>query len=285
MPTALRLTPRDLDVLDDLAGYRFLSVPQVAALHFPSESAASERLRRLHAVGLATRVFMPVRSFDRSVATIYALAARGGALLAPRHDGSRPHHLTEREHRSALFLDHTLRRNDMRICLEVLNRSRRGFQLLSWRQAREEVRASAVVQLGRARAERVTIVPDGYFALLFRGQAMSFCLEVDMGTVAPDRMALRYRAYWTWWKAGGAARKYGPAPIRVLTMTTTTARLSTLRRLASAAPGPGRRSSNLFWFALLDRADIKKPGRLLDGGWCTATSAKPESRPLLDDLP
>jgi hypothetical protein len=279
---ALRCTPRDLDVLDDLASYRFLSLPQVAALHFPSCGAASVRMRRLHAAGLATRVFMPVRPFDRSVATIYALAGRGALLLAPRHNGVRPRHLTAREHRSALFLDHTLRRNDVRVCLELLNRSHRALQLLSWRQSPEEVRASAEVRLGRGRTQRVPIVPDGYFAVLWRGRAQSFCLEIDMGTVAPDRMLARYRAYWTWWRTGGAAGKYGLAPLRVLTMTTTASRLATLRRLAEAAPERGRQRSHLFWFALLDRANIANPDRLVNGGWCTAGGAEPPLRALLE---
>lgn len=281
-PTSvLRVTPRDLDILDDLASYRFLSVPQITALYFTSASTAEGRLRQLVDAGLVVRVFMPVRPFDKTSTTIYALGAKGAALLAPRHEGSKPRHLTPKDHRSALFLDHTLRRNDVRICLELLDRTLPGFHLLAWKQAPEDVRGAAVVATRYGGRVRVPVVPDGFFAFRVKSTVTAYCVEIDMGTVNTEKMLARYRAYLTWWREGGAARKFGPAPMRVLTMTTTTSRMETLRRLARAAPPPGVRS-NLLWFALLPIADIAHPASLLRSGWLTAACHPKDDRPLVD---
>lgn len=276
---ALHLTERDLDVLSALGSYRFLSVPQLKALSFPSNGAAEERMRALLHAGLVIRVFMPVRPYDRKAHTVYAISASGARTLAEMRGGLRPRHLTETERRSGLFLDHTLRRNDVRICLELLNRTTPGFQLLVWRQAPEEIRGSAVVRI-RSRHERVPIVPDGFFAVSWNGTVNAFALEIDMATVRLERMAVRYKAYHKWWREGGARARYGPAPLRVLTMTTTPSRLTSLRNVASAVVENGRFGSRLFWFSLLGIADLDQPEKLLGAAWTTATPEATDEKPL-----
>ncbi len=277
----LRLTSRDLDTLSDLGDYRFMSIAQLAALHFPTEGAAQARLRRLVEGGLALKVYVPVRPYDRSAHTIYALSAKGARELADARGCKRPRHLSERERRSGLFLDHTLRRNDLRVCLELLQSMEPGFRLLIWRQAKDEVGTSARVRVGRGREQRVPIVPDGYFAVQIGAGFENFVVEIDMGTVRLDRMALRYKAYWKWWKAGGHKALYGPLPIRVLTLTTTPRRLEALRKAAMEAPMGGSTGSNLFWFACLECADIQSPEKLLTPVWTTAQKRPGPLRKLI----
>jgi hypothetical protein len=237
---SLRLTSRDVDILEALGSYRFLSVPQLAVLYFASRSTAEARLRALHTADLVVRVFMPVRPFDRTATTIYALGPKGSALVGERREGVRPRHLTAKDRRSALFLDHTLRRNDVRICLELLDRDLAGFHLLTWKQAPEEVRGSAVVRSG-TKDERIPVVPDGFFAVRYRGEITAYCLETDMGTVNTERMLARYRAYLEWWRTGGMAARFGRVPTRVLTMTTAPGRRpSGQRGLLVHLPDPGR---------------------------------------------
>lgn len=275
----LRLRPRDYDVLAALADHRLLSVPQLAVLHFPSRGSATARLRRLHQGGLVARVFMPVRPYDRRAHTIYGLAGRGARTLRERRGGELPRFLSTREQRSGLFLDHTLRRNDVRTCLELLARQDPGFQLLTWRQVPEEVRASAQVRVGR-KQERVPLIPDGYFALRHVGTTEGFVLEIDMGTVLLSRMERRYRGYWTWWKARGHHRRFGKAPLRVLTLTTTTRRLQALKNAAARSPTGGS-GSGLFWFARLDIADLEQPHRLLGPSWEVARPGSGTTNQLL----
>ena len=279
--TNIRLTARDQLILRDLGDYRFLSIPQLHALHFPSKGSAETRLRELFEAGLATRVFMSARPYDRATSTIYALAPKGARRLKELDPESSPQVLPEHERRSALFLDHTLRRNDLRICLELLAREDPGFQLLGWKQAREEVRAVAQVRQGRI-TERVAIVPDGAFSIRVAGACHAFAVEIDMGTVAPRRMETRYRAYWTWQRARGHLARHGRAPLRVLTLTTTPSRLERLRQAAMAAPTEGRDGSGLFWFALLDIADLRQPDRLLRRAWRVARRDDDRTHALLE---
>lgn len=279
--TTLRITERDLHLLSDLGDYRFLSADQISALHFPSEGTARSRLQALHGAGLCARVFMPARPYDRKVTTIYALARRGARLLPARDTGPPPRALTDRDRRSALFLDHTLRRNDVRICLELLHRDQPGFALLSWKQRVDEVALSARLPMPSGEYRKIPVVPDGFFAARVNGTIHGFCLEVDMGTVSRTRMADRYRAYHALWRDGALARRFGSVPLRVLTMTTTLARQEALRRLA-ATSSPTRRASGLFWFAQLARADIHAPASLIDDAWTASFPAEATTRPLFD---
>lgn len=280
---SLRLSDRDLDVLDALADYRFLSIPQLGVLFFPSRGGAEGRLRRLYQAGLCVRVFLPARPYERMTHTIYALSARGAQLLAPRHEGVTPRFLSGREQRSALFLDHTLRRNDVRICLERLGIEDARTQLLSWKQKPEEVRASATIRVpGGRRQARVTLVPDGVATLYVRGRVHALVIEVDMGTVPVRRMETRYRGYWRWHRDGGGRRRFGAASVRVLTLTTTDTRLASLRRAATRAPEHGGKGSALFWFAKLAAADIDLPETLISPAWTLARPEPGPPQPLLD---
>lgn len=279
------VTERDLDVLDALAAYRFLSIPQLAVLFFPSRGAAEARLRRLHEASLVVRVFMPARPYDRRVHTIYALGGKGAQLLAPRHDGARPRHLTAREQRSALFLDHTLRRNDLRICLSKLSGlsgTNQGPTLINWWQTREDVRFSTRVRMTAVRSQRVTVIPDGSMVLSHGRDLSSYAVEIDMATVRLQSMALKYRTYWTWWKERNAHRRFHCTNFRVLTLTTTESRLAALKRVAQKAPLDSRAGSGLFWFALLAHADIEEPQKILAPVWTVARTRGPKDPlPLL----
>lgn len=275
----LRYTDRDLDVLDALADYRFLSIPQIQTLFFPTNGSTETRLRRLYEHDLVVRLYMPARPYDRRVHTIYGLSVQGAKLLRDRHEGVQPAHLSPKNERSALFLDHTLRRNDLRICLTLLCRANPKVELVSWEQTPEQVRARAEVPVGRD-TERVSLIPDAVFVLRQGDSRAAFAVEIDMGTVRVTSMAERYRAYWCWWKAGGPAKRFGPVPFRVLTLTTTAAHLAALKRVATQAPVSGRKGSGLFWFALLSSIDIKNPASVLAPTWQVARVTKSPGKPL-----
>lgn len=281
-PTSIRLTERDHDLLDALGDYRFLSVPQASALFFPSAQSASRRLRELVAARLAVPVFVPVRPYSRESQTVYALGAKGARLLTPRHNGLRPRHLTAREQRSGLFLDHTLRRNDVRIALDLLQIARKDFTLHAWQQNPDSVRASALVRVGSRSEFRVAVVPDGVALVGMAGEHQVLAVEIDMGTVPLQRMWRRYRAYWKWWRVGGARARYGPVPYRVLTLAPDARRLEALRKVAIRAPERGAQGTKLFWFGSLDLADLRDPTKLLDASWTIATTNPLPPQPIFN---
>jgi len=280
MSQLISLTHRDYDVLDALGDYRFLAPRHLAALHFPSEDAAVRRMRELCKAHLAHRVTMPVRPYSTTPVSIFALSRVGATYAATRHGGELPRFLTEREQRTGHFLEHTLARNDVRVVMERLSQMHPKFTLLSWRQTPDQVRGSAIVEKRRGFAERVRFVPDGVAIVRVGHECHALAIEIDRGTVKTKNMALRYQAYWRYWRDGGARRDYGPVPFRVLTLTTTPRHQAQLEKVARRAPD-GRIGTKVFWFALQeDVADLRQPEKLLRPSWSVAAHAPMTNQPL-----
>jgi hypothetical protein len=269
----IRVTERDLDLLDALSQYRYLTLDHVHELFFSSPGAAEARLRALRGHRLVQPVYMPVRPDDATKKTLYALTLRGAELLRPRHDGNRPPYLTTADRRRGLHLEHTLARKDVRLLFERLHRLFPAITILSWAQSPPEVRGSAVIKTPKG-ARRVPCVPDGVAVIRLGGECQVIAIEVDLGTVKRKTMAERYRAYWKLWRDGGLHARYGQAPYRVLTLTHSKARAESLRKLAALAP-EGRQGSKLFWFGLMDDVRDHAPERFLSPVFTTASIRHP----------
>lgn len=265
----VRITDRDLALFEALSSYRIFSTAQVAALFTPSYDAAERMLRRLHRAELILRVFLPVVRSGSAKESVWALARKGAAEVARARECPLPSHMTAREQRSNLFIDHTLARNDFRICFELLHRQGK-LELLTWKQSPEEIGANAELRGPHGGRLRVPLVPDGYLVVRYHGKTSHLLLEADMGTLALKRMALKYRGYWTWWKQDAHRRRFAADNLRVLTVTSSYTRLDNLRRLAANAPNRDRKGSGLFWFSTLTHVDPRAPEELLERVWWSA---------------
>lgn len=279
---SLRVTTRDLKLMDALSSFRFMSIPQATLLFFTSRGSAEARLRALARAGLVYKVFMPVRPADKTSVTVFGLARRGAELLRPRHNGERPPHLLGRELKSGLHLEHTLKRNDVRLALESLGHQHPRFTVLDWTHDPVENHGEALLKCGRA-IRRVPCVPDGVAILRLGSECQVLAVEVDRGTIPVDRMQLRYRAYWQRWRDGTLDHRYGRVPYRILTLTTTKARLEALRKAALTAPN-GDQGSRLFWFGTLDAADFEKPEQLLERVFLVAHPRDPGPHHLFKSI-
>lgn len=269
IPRDLRLSSRDYEALEALGEYRFLSARGLAHLHFPSEDSALRRLRELRDHGLVHRMQVPVRSSPNTPSAVWALKGRGARYVASKRGGQAPPYLTAREERTGHFLEHTLARNDFRIVLERLSQLHPKFTLLSWRQEKRDVLRSAIVET-RGRPRRVVFVPDGVAIVRVGGECQALAVEIDRATVKPKHMAVRYQAYWRYWRDGGARRDYGPIPFRVLTVTTDERHARVLEEVARKAPD-GRIGTKVFWFATQGGVvDPAQPELLLDAVWSVA---------------
>jgi len=274
----IRLTNRDYELLQILGSYRFLSSRQLSDLIFPSEDAATRRLRELRNHGLVHRVPVPVRSGDETPSAVWALKPAGAAYAATRMGGARPPSLRNAEERTGHFLEHTLGRNDIRIALERLGQIHPKFTLLSWRQEKKEVLRSAIVDF-RGGPRRVTFVPDGVAIVRVGRECQVLAIETDRATVKPKHMGVRYQAYWRYWRDGGAYRDYGSAPFRVLTLTTDPKHLARLEAVARKAPD-GRIGTKLFWFGLQKDIVTGRPEELLAPTWSVASRNPMRNQPL-----
>lgn len=208
----LRLTDRDLALLDRLCQHEPLSTSELRLLFFSGERTCRARLATLHDRGLLTRIF-PARSQQGgSTEGLWFLSPDGRRMIgAP---GRRPPGL------SIPDLEH--RREVAQFFLSLVQRSltRPGEGLYSW--------------LGEQQAQRGTgagVRPDGFGRYLLPDAEVTFYLEVDRGTETTRRVKAKLDAY-TQALAGDRDRDRG----NVLLLCASERRLASLARRAPQGP-------------------------------------------------
>src|SRR5687768_648646 len=80
-PTPMRLTERDIDVIEAVNRYRVLKQEQIQALFFGSQATAKFRLAKLYDHGYLERKFLPVMLGEGRSPTLYVLDRKGADLL------------------------------------------------------------------------------------------------------------------------------------------------------------------------------------------------------------
>src|SRR5437867_4473340 len=162
----VRLTDRDLWILEAVGKMRFATTTQLARLHFDgSRWASNKRLRRLLDAGLL-RVWIR----DLAQDNVYSLAPRGARLLRDdRGDTAEESWVTPRGLDGNL--DHLLAINQVRIELALSVPSVKGE--IAWWRSDWELRAQ-----GRER-----VIPDALFRIQWQELGeQTFALEVDNRT-------------------------------------------------------------------------------------------------------
>jgi hypothetical protein len=176
-PVAVRITERDLWLLEGLAKMRFLTTGQLARLYFNgSHWSANKRLRKLLDAGLLN---VWVRSLSEE--NIYSITKNGLGTLEDQN-GERPkvkipYGLDEN-------LSHLLAINDVRASL-ASNLPEANAEIIWWRSD-WELRAH-----GRER-----IIPDGLFLIKWHGiRDQAYALEVDNNTRSSRNFMKKILAY------------------------------------------------------------------------------------------
>lgn len=248
-PQPMRLTKRDLDILQAVGEYRVLTTQQLKMLFFPSLHQAYARLALLYQHGYLERKFLGVYADKMNTPILYLLDKRGAETLAAQR-GIEAGWSKSGTQVSTQFLEHTLAINMVRIAITKACDQQPGFALLEWRGENELKAAYDRVSIPTAsgRLKAVSLIPDSYFILNTPQGRAHFCLELDRGTMTTKRFATKVLAYQAYYQGGGYQRRYGTKSLRVLTVTLSSARLENLRRATEQASGKQR-----FWFAILDQ--------------------------------
>lgn len=269
------LTDRDVKIVKHVAELRFMTRQQISRLVFPglAESVCKRRLTLLYHSRFLDRIHLPVASAHGSSRAVYCLDEGGARLLWRREGLAMPWRRREAD-REAMFLEHTLDTNDVRVAFTLACR-RLGLDL-DWMDERE-LRRRGVVQRFRSRgAGETVILPDAYFTIGRDAVTDGFALEVDRATVSEKRMRARMAAYGEWAASGTYRRKLPSDSFRVVFAVTDTKRdPRRLERLKEWCEEGGGRS--LFWF--LDRAGLNA-NVLRDRVWRTAGETIPTRLPL-----
>jgi hypothetical protein len=90
--------------------------------------------------------------------------------------------------------------------------------------------------------------PDAYLKLKVGGKDVSLFLEVDLGTTPARRFGQKVQGYIAYRMSGRYQARYGRATFRVLTVTTTTRRLASLKKATEKVGG-----RRMFWFTTFDQ--------------------------------
>jgi hypothetical protein len=201
----LALTDRDKALARELDRFGVMTRRQMMALQFfRSPSRAKERLKRLVDAGyLASRRHpLPIGGPE----LVYAVGPLVEASRGPRK------RLAES---SDLFLAHELGLVDVHIAFE------RTTTIARWLRARD----LAELSMG--------VIPDAY--LEFEHDSLTYCafVEYDRGTETLARVERKVRAYVALARSGRFEQLFGRRFFRVLVITDTTGRLTTLSTAAA----------------------------------------------------
>lgn len=266
-PPGMRLTERDLVILDALARYRFLSSRHIEMIDGGSYASVMRVLRTLYDNGLVDLPRAQIADLiaHGSAPNAYALASRGARAWSEQtgSDIERLRWDLKNERVKPLFIRHTLGIADVMVGIEVACRDNAQVCLVDHHQllptmpeatarARNPFLWSAKVKTG-GRVETVNIVPDRLFSLQFAdGTRRNYALEYDTGSMpivarslARSSIRKKLLAYLEGWRAHEHA-KWGFQRLRVLLVTPSGARMAAMQQcLLDITGGKG---SGMFLF-------------------------------------
>ena len=181
------LTDRDVGVLVDVYKYRYLSVSQIDALHFPSRQTAYRRLRRLLS-GKYLKSFTVPGISER----VFYLDKYGAEVVAGEMEvdiDELEWHRAMRAPKDYYFLRHFMAINDFRIAL-ILACQNTPITLLGFipEYIGEKTDKGNVKKYLRDNIcditnslKQISHTPDAAFALEKEGNAALFFVEIDRG--------------------------------------------------------------------------------------------------------
>jgi hypothetical protein len=287
-PRPFRVTPRDLNLLANLARLRLGSGEQLAALDGGSGQNVSRSLLALWEHGYVERLLGQVEKrvlYQGSFPLIYGLT-RPGAWLLRKHGYDVRRRLlyeTDKQRRAGWrFIEHRADITEFMVRLELACRARTDIELVGRReivanapktQRDRRVRLVAKVRVDGA-YQLLSVDPDELFGLRFASakQPAFFMFERDRGGMPVHRHKSKEQTYYakkmlTYHEAnrvGEHIRELSIPNFRVLTVTTTSERVEQM--IAAQREMTGGRGSNMFLF--IDDASLLQSNPL-DVLWTT----------------
>ena len=279
----IQLTERDHTIIRLIYRNRFLRSSHIIALVGGSAQQLLRRLQLLYHHGFLERPWAQLEYYRQggSRQMVYGLGNKGGALLKQELGGALRKLSWGEKNRpiGRIFFEHALLVSDVMVALELGCRKESGVQLLLGDDLRLPVGARHPHQLkwsvkvnGRL---KLGIIPDRVFALDMRETDGSssrafFFLEVDRGTMPIVRKNFSqssfYRkllAYEATWATGLHRSQFGFHRFRVLTVTTSAARVNSLLDACTQL------NSGHGLFLFCDQATFKKHGDIFTVPWKT----------------
>jgi DNA-binding Lrp family transcriptional regulator len=258
----MQLTERDRDIIRLVHRHRFLRSSQIVALEGGSPQQLLRRLKLLYHNGYLERPRAQIQYYERggSRSIAYGLGNKGGALLKQELGlAVHPDSWDEKNHIiGRIYLEHALLVADVMVAIELACRKHGGIQLLyedelALPSDRQPFQWRVKIQNGW----KLGVIPDRVFALEYtdqngQSQRVHFFLEADRGTMPVTRRTLsqtsfarKLLAYEATWTQNLPRTRFGFHRFRVLTVTASAARVTSLVNACSQL----KRGHGLFLFA------------------------------------
>jgi DNA-binding Lrp family transcriptional regulator len=276
---AVQLTERDRAIIRLVHRHHFLRSSHIVSLIGGSPQHVLRRLQLLYHQGFLDRPRIQIEYYHQggSRQIVYGLGSKGASLL--KHEpGANLRYFqaggkNDPPHR--FFFEHALLVSDIMVALELACGKVEGIRLL----AGDELPLPGGVRLKLKWKVKLNnrvllgIIPDRVFALVSGKESPDinptfFFLEADRGTMPVVRKNLAqtsfYRkllAYETTWARGLHRSQFGFHRFRVLTVTTSAARVESLVQACSQL----KSGHGLFLFC--DQATLQKHGNILTVPW------------------
>jgi len=277
VPT-IRLTKRDREILRHIHRHRFLRSGHLTSLVPGSRQQTLRRFQLLYHHGYLERPRCQIDYYYRggSRSIVYGIGNKGAVLL--KRELSLPFHRLDWPNKNRVeryFLEHALLVSDLMVALELSCRRRRDVRLLTEDDlAADESAAGRNPFRWRVNVPggfTCTVIPDRVFGLEFAdGSRAWFVLEADRATMPVTRSNLekssfrrKLLAYQATWAQNLHRRQFGWQRFRVLTVTTDSARLTTMQTACRALA----RGHGLFLFT--DAKSLREQPDLFALRWQT----------------
>ena len=220
------LQPRDAEIMAMVSEFRLLSREQIQRLFdFPCITRVNIRLKKLFDHGYLSRKLVPNLWGNPKI--LYFLGHRGIEIVSGRLGQNAGVLRKEREillGQRDLFLNHQLFLNETRITLSLAVNNHPLIKMLGWRKD-----SDCLIEFLSNQGSRISMRPDSYFCLSYRGKPYPFFLEVDRSTMSNRQMKSKARAYLDYALSGFFEHDFGSKYFRVLIITKTLERLINLK--------------------------------------------------------
>src|SRR3989338_3578187 len=257
----LKLQPRDIRVLRDVADFRFVNTEQILTLHEGSRRNLMERLSRLYHHGYLDRPVSQSSARLTSAHLVYSLGRKGAEQLSKDAEERQGIYRRVREaERKVPLMAHALMISQFRVCLTLAVKAH-GAKLTRFTQGYD-----LKDMLKDVHGENPTLVPDAFFTPENKGDVINFFLEADRGTMKTERFVDKLKTYWSWRGDERLKEKLRLSRFRVLTIAPSERRSDSLRN-AGKGGDPRGEGSLMFLFAGETQYSLSDPKKLLEPIW------------------
>jgi len=280
----IQLTERGREIIRLVYRHRFLRSTQIIALIGDNSQQLLRRFQLLYHHGFLERPRAQIDYYHHggTRSLIYGLGNKGGTFIH-RELGVAGRKLSWGEKNRAvrgMFLEHALLVSDVMVALELACRETGRIRLLMEDELSLQDKMSGERQPFQWKVKmnsglKLGVIPDRVFALEFPDQSggsnrLYFFLEADRGTMPVTRRTLfqtsfyrKLLAYEATWSQSIHRTKFGFNRFRVLTVTTSAARVNSIIEAASQL----KRGHGLFLFT--DIGSLQRAPSMLTLPWQT----------------